>query len=67
LDLEPRLDTQKLDGRDDAFASKTIGVRQKWQLDRGHFDTDERISGVARPDEASEDYSGIRLRRPRRP
>jgi len=68
LDLDPKIGGEVSEDKKGPFASKPVGARQKWQLDNGYyFDNDERVTGVTRPGEASEDYSGIRLRRPRKP
>ncbi len=67
LDLDPNLDAEANEGGAGSFDSRPVGARQKWQLDNGYFETDERITGTKRPDHATEDYSGIRLRRPRIP
>lgn len=67
LDLDPKIGGEASDDTKNSFTTKPVGARQKWQFDKGHFDSDERVTGVTRPGEASEDYSGIRLRRPRKP
>jgi hypothetical protein len=47
------------------FVSRPVGQQQKWKIDRGHFGNDD--PGTSQFDDArSDDYSGIRLRRPRR-
>ena len=49
-----------------AYTSRSVGKREKWELDTGYFDFDDRQSGILPPeDNATGDYSGIRLRRPR--
>ena len=49
-----------------AYTSRSVGKRDKWELDTGYFDFDDRQSGILPPgDNATGDYSGIRLRRPR--
>lgn len=67
LDLDPDLNTLSQDRPDGSYSSKSVGAKQKWQMDKGYFDSDEQRTGVTRPDESSQDYSGIRLRRPRQP
>ena len=47
------------------FVSKPVGQRGRWQADRGYFGNDD--PGTYQFDDArTDDYSGIRLRRPRR-
>jgi len=61
LHLEPlpsELETSK------DFDSKPVGRRQKWQFDTGYFDFDDRQSGLIPPGDDTQNYSGIRLRRP---
>jgi hypothetical protein len=67
LDLDPKIGGEASEDAKNSFSTKPVGARQKWHLDKGHFDNDERVTGVTRPGEASADYSGIRLRRPRKP
>jgi hypothetical protein len=67
LDLDPKIGGEASEDTKKSFATKPVGARQKWQLDKGYFDNDERVTGVTPLGEASEDYSGIRLRRPRKP
>ncbi len=64
LELEPLPETGADTGTDGEFTSTPIGKRKKWQLDKGHFSTDEKSTGISSPDAPSDDYSGFRLRRP---
>jgi hypothetical protein len=47
------------------YSSKDLGAQRKWQLDKGYFDVDPRLTGSVKPGVDSEGYSGIRIRRPR--
>ncbi len=63
LNLEPLpsdLETSK------GFDSRPVGQRKKWQFDTGYFDFDDRKSGLIEPGDNSQNYSGIRFRRPSR-
>jgi hypothetical protein len=63
LNLEPLpsdLETSK------DFDSRPVGQRKKWQFDTGYFDFDDRKSGLIEPGDNSQNYSGIRFRRPSR-
>ncbi len=63
LNLEPLpsdLETSK------DFNSKPIGQRKRWKFDTGYFDFDDRKSGLIEPGDNSQNYSGIRFRRPSR-
>ena len=63
LNLEPRpsdLETSK------DFNTQPIGQRKRWQFDTGYFDFDDRTSGLIEPGDNSQNYSGIRFRRPSR-
>lgn len=63
LNLEPLpsdLETSK------DFNSQPIGQRKRWKFDTGYFDFDDRKSGLIEPGDNSQNYSGIRFRRPTR-
>lgn len=47
------------------FKSRTVGRNKRWQLDRGHIDS-EAVTPELRESESDTSFSGFRLRRPRR-
>jgi hypothetical protein len=47
------------------FKSRTVGRKKRWQLDRGHIDS-EAVTPELRESESDTSFSGFRLRRPRR-
>lgn len=63
LNLEP-LPSDLESSKD--FDSRPVGQRKKWQFDTGYFDFDDRKSGLIEPGDNSQNYSGIRFRRPSR-
>lgn len=52
---------QKHDGN---YRSKSVGPKKKWELDRGHFSDDPKLTMQPKVGEDNGDYSGLRLRRP---
>ena len=71
LQIQPELDLgvdasslEKFDS-DSNYKSRPVGTGNKWELDTGYFDFDDRNSGILPPGDTTGDYSGIRLRRPR--
>ncbi|MCP4781732.1 MAG: hypothetical protein GY877_13660 [Hyphomicrobium sp.] len=70
LDLSLPGDTNTLDMElDDTepaeFKSRTVGRKKRWQLDRGHIDS-EAVTPELKESESDTSFSGFRLRRPRR-